>query len=63
MPGVSEKRAMAPSEGGISKTEIALYVLLAVLAIAVAVLAAHCAVHHLKRTRWDSTLWINTAKP
>ena len=52
MPGVSEKRAVAPAEGGISKTELALYVLLAVLAIAVAVLAAHCAVHHFKTSRF-----------
>ena len=52
MVGVSGKRSMAPSERSITKTEIALYVLLAVLAIAVAVLAAHCAVHHLKRTRY-----------
>ena len=54
LPGVSEKRAAAPAEQSITKTEIALYVLLAVLAIAVAVLAAHCAVHHVKRKRYES---------
>ena len=52
MPGVSEKRAEAPEVSGFSKTEVALYVLLAVLALAVAVLAAHCAVHHVKRKRY-----------
>lgn len=51
LPGVSEKRAVAPSAHSISKTEVALYVLLGVLAVAVAVLAAHCAVHHVNRKR------------